>query len=103
MVVHLFRAPSFLSNLYPQLEWRMPTGQNKIYLTFDDGPVPGPTEFVLDELGQRKLKATFFCIGDNVRKYPEVFEKVKSEARRKGYAVLEKQTDTGIRLHVRLN
>jgi len=55
-------------------------GEGKVlYLTFDDGPVPGPTEFVLDELKKYKAKATFFCIGDNVRKHPAIFEKVVME------------------------
>ena len=55
-----------------------------IFLTFDDGPVPGPTEFVLDTLGKYNVKATFFCIGDNVRKHPHVFKKVVDEGHRIG-------------------
>lgn len=54
----------------------------KIYLTFDDGPVPGPTEFVLEELASRNFKATFFCIGDNVKKHQNIFERVKSAGHR---------------------
>lgn len=54
----------------------MPADKHELYLTFDDGPVPGPTEFVLDELQKVSAKATFFCIGDNVRKHPGVFKKV---------------------------
>lgn len=59
--------------------WRIPTEKNELYLTFDDGPVPGPTEFALKELKKYDAKATFFCIGDNVRKHPAVFEKVAAE------------------------
>lgn len=51
-----------------------------MFLTFDDGPVNGPTEFVLEELKKFNAKATFFCIGDNVRKHPEVFEKIISDS-----------------------
>lgn len=58
--------------------WRVPTDQKKIFLTFDDGPVPGPTEFVLNELKKYNAQATFFCIGDNIRKHPIIFEKVIS-------------------------
>jgi peptidoglycan/xylan/chitin deacetylase (PgdA/CDA1 family) len=58
------------------LLWRVATDQKELFLTFDDGPVPGPTEFVLDELKKAEAKATFFCIGDNVRKHPHIFEKV---------------------------
>ena len=50
--------------------------QKEIFLTFDDGPVPGPTEFVLEELAKADAKATFFCIGDNIRKNSSVFRKV---------------------------
>lgn len=71
-----FRTPFFLPYLYPSLTWKIPTDQKNIYLTFDDGPIAGPTEFVLDALQKASAKATFFCIGDNVRKYPEVFKRV---------------------------
>jgi len=54
----------------------MPAHEKKVYLTFDDGPVPGPTEFVLDTLKQYNAIATFFCIGDNVEKHSEVFTKI---------------------------
>lgn len=56
--------------------WRVPTEKKELFLTFDDGPMNGPTEFVLDELKKYNARATFFCIGDNVRKHPDVFEKV---------------------------
>lgn len=75
----VFRTPFFLPWLYPELVWKANTQEKKIFLTFDDGPVPGPTEFVLDTLRNFNAKATFFCIGDNVRKHPEVFAKVVNE------------------------
>jgi len=56
--------------------WRVPTTEKIIYLTFDDGPVPGPTEFVLEVLKQAGVKATFFCIGDNVRRHPDIFRQI---------------------------
>lgn len=59
--------------------WRIPTTAKEIYLTFDDGPVPGPTEFVLDNLKQNNCKATFFSIGDNVKKHPAVFQRIQNE------------------------
>lgn len=59
--------------------WRVPTEKKELFLTFDDGPVNGPTEFVLDELKKYNARATFFCIGDNVRKHPDVFEKVLND------------------------
>lgn len=54
----------------------MPSDQKSIYLTFDDGPIPEVTEFVLETLERYHAKATFFCIGDNVRKHRAIFEKV---------------------------
>jgi peptidoglycan-N-acetylglucosamine deacetylase len=70
------RTPFFLPWLYPALVWRMPASEKNIYLTFDDGPVAGPTDFVLETLKQFNVQATFFCIGDNVRKYPLVFNSI---------------------------
>jgi peptidoglycan/xylan/chitin deacetylase (PgdA/CDA1 family) len=75
----IHRVPFFLPWLYPDLIWRIPTDKKELYLTFDDGPVPGPTDFVLETLRKYNCKATFFCIGDNVRKHPEIFNKVISE------------------------
>ncbi len=77
--MNFFRSPYLLTKLYPSLVWRITTFEKNIYLTFDDGPVPGPTEFVLNELNKFSAKATFFCIGDNVRKHPAVFERIKSD------------------------
>lgn len=72
----IYRAPFFLPWLYPNLTWHIPTTEKQLYLTFDDGPIPGPTDFVLETLNHHNIKATFFCIGDNVRKHPDVFKKV---------------------------
>jgi peptidoglycan-N-acetylglucosamine deacetylase len=77
MIPH--RVPFFIPLLYPSLVWRMPPENKSLYLTFDDGPIPGPTEFVLDELAKNKVKATFFFIGDNIRKHPGVFARVVEE------------------------
>jgi peptidoglycan/xylan/chitin deacetylase (PgdA/CDA1 family) len=72
----IHRVPFFLPWLYPNLVWRIPTVEKELFLTFDDGPVPGPTDFVLETLKKNSCKATFFCIGDNVRKHAGVFKKV---------------------------
>ena len=63
--------------LYPSFIWSKPTADKIIYLTFDDGPIPNVTEWVLDVLEQYQAKATFFCVGDNIRKHPQVFNKVR--------------------------
>lgn len=68
--------PAILQKVYPQLIWKIPTDKKEIYLTFDDGPIPDVTPWVLDELKKFKAKATFFCIGDNVWRNPKEFGKV---------------------------
>ena len=74
MIPH--RTPFFLPLLFPSLIWRMPADEKVVYLTFDDGPVPGPTEFVLDQLRRFSVQGTFFCIGDNIRKHPDIFHRI---------------------------
>jgi peptidoglycan/xylan/chitin deacetylase (PgdA/CDA1 family) len=74
MIPH--RTPFFLPKLYPTLHWRIPELHNTLYLTFDDGPIPEVTEEVLDILSQYNATGTFFCIGDNVEKYPGVFNQI---------------------------
>lgn len=71
MIPH--RTPFFLPMIYPSLLWRFNTEAKELYLTFDDGPVEGPTEFVLETLAKASIKATFFCIGDNIRKHRKIF------------------------------
>ncbi|MEH0155630.1 polysaccharide deacetylase family protein [Limibacter armeniacum] len=70
--------------LYPSLTWKRETEEKVIYLTFDDGPIPDVTEWVLEQLEQYQAKATFFCVGDNVRKHPEVFKKLIANGHRVG-------------------
>lgn len=79
----LVRPPYPLRSLYPNLLWRMPSKEKKIYLTFDDGPVPEVTTWVLDSLKKYGAKATFFCIGENIAKHTDVFEQILSD----GHAV----------------
>ncbi len=70
--------------LYPDALWRMDPEEKAVYLTFDDGPIPGVTPWVLDLLDRYGIKATFFMVGDNVRKYPEEFQMVKDRGHRLG-------------------
>jgi peptidoglycan-N-acetylglucosamine deacetylase len=65
--------------LFPRLTWRRANVGKIIYLTFDDGPVADVTEWVLDVLKEKKVKATFFVVGDNVKKYPVVMQRVALE------------------------
>ena len=73
----LIEQPSkFLRWLYPRALWRMDSGRRTVFLTFDDGPIPEVTPWVLDKLDQFDVKATFFMVGDNVRKHPDIFRMV---------------------------
>jgi len=76
--MYLVKTPLLLKKLYPGLTWQLNRAERCIYLTFDDGPIPIVTPFVLKTLEQYHAKATFFCIGDNVQKHPDVFEQVKA-------------------------
>lgn len=67
------------SLIYPSLTWKIKTGDKKIYLTFDDGPVPGITDYVIEELAKNNIKGTFFCVGDNIKKHPETFSRLIKE------------------------
>jgi len=66
----------FIKLLFPKYVWDIPNHENKVYLTFDDGPTPEITEWVLDQLQLYDAKATFFCIGNNIEKNPEIFNKI---------------------------
>ena len=81
--MYLVKSPLFLKWYYSELVWNMPRSEKIVYLTFDDGPIPNVTDFVLNTLKSFGIKATFFCIGDNIIKHPETFERLKAE----GHAV----------------
>lgn len=76
--------PRFLRPVFGKLIWQVKTKSKLIYLTFDDGPVPEVTPQVLDILDQYGWKATFFCVGENVRKYPELYQDVLSRGHQVG-------------------
>ena len=70
--------------LYPSAIWRMNPNEKAVYLTFDDGPIPESTPWLIETLDKYNVKATFFMVGDNVRKYPELLELIKSHGHRLG-------------------
>lgn len=78
-LLRFHHTPVLLQKLFPQFTWRKATSTRTVYLTFDDGPVPEVTEFVLDQLQRFRAKATFFCVGDNLRKHPELAERLFRE------------------------
>ena len=71
------RPPKIYRGLYSGSHWRFNTDEKVVYLTFDDGPIPEITPWVLDLLDKYGIKATFFCVGDNVRKYPDIYQMVQ--------------------------
>ncbi len=79
----MVKPPFFLRTLFPGCLWRNKTDKKEVYLTFDDGPVPEVTPWVLDEADKWNAKLTFFCVGENVYRYPELFQEVK----RRGHQV----------------
>jgi peptidoglycan-N-acetylglucosamine deacetylase len=79
----LHRTPALAGWLWPHFWWRRPAQGLQAYLTFDDGPVPEITEWVLETLRAHQAKATFFCVGDNVAKHPTIFARLLAE----GHAV----------------
>jgi peptidoglycan-N-acetylglucosamine deacetylase len=76
MVIH--KVPFFVPRLFPRFTWHRDRREPNVFLTFDDGPVPGITDKVLDLLEGHNAKATFFMVGDNVRKNPALAREVLS-------------------------
>ncbi len=81
----ILEQPSFwLRWLFPRALWRMNKEEHTVYLTFDDGPIPEATPFILETLRAFDAHATFFMVGDNVRKYPDLFRRVVEEGHQVG-------------------
>jgi len=80
---YFVKTPTLLQALLPAFTWRMPGNDRALYLSFDDGPIPEVTPWVLDTLNAYGARATFFCVGDNARKYPDVYRRLLAE----GHAV----------------
>ncbi len=79
-----FKPPKFFMRLIPEPVWDIPAAEDEVYLTFDDGPTPGVTEWILDELARWEAKATFFCLGSNVEAHPELYRRIVEEGHRVG-------------------
>jgi len=74
---YLYNPPIILKKIFRDFNWN--TNNGKVLLTFDDGPNPGTTELILKKLSEEKIQALFFCVGENVQKYPELIEQIKDE------------------------
>lgn len=76
--------PLFFRRIYGKVLWRKDSDKKVIYLTFDDGPIPEVTPWVLDVLDQYEVKATFFCVGENVWKHPDLYQEILRRGHRTG-------------------
>jgi peptidoglycan-N-acetylglucosamine deacetylase len=81
---YFVKTPWWLKKIYPNRLWNVDTKEKAIYLTFDDGPHPVATPFVLDELNKYNAKATFFCLGKNVVNYPVIYKRILEEGHHTG-------------------
>jgi peptidoglycan-N-acetylglucosamine deacetylase len=84
MSFYWIKTRSFIKKIFFHYVWDLPNTQNKIYLTFDDGPTPEITNWVLEELQKNNIKASFFCIGSNIQNQPELFQKIIQEGHKIG-------------------
>ncbi|MBI9032903.1 MAG: polysaccharide deacetylase family protein [Bacteroidales bacterium] len=83
--MRLIKPPFLIKKIiYPGLHWKVQTDRKEIFLTFDDGPHPEITPKVLEILDKYEAKATFFCVGENVKKYPEIYRMILSRGHQTG-------------------
>jgi peptidoglycan/xylan/chitin deacetylase (PgdA/CDA1 family) len=82
--MYLVKTPGWLRKIYPKLHWKMPDTDRAIYLTFDDGPHPFATPFVLDQLAKYGARASFFCVGENAKNNPELLARIRKGGHRLG-------------------
>lgn len=79
-----YRIPTILQLVFNKYTWKVKTNDKQLFLTFDDGPHPTITPWVLSQLKASEAKATFFCVGHNVQKYPETYSHILSEGHQTG-------------------
>jgi peptidoglycan/xylan/chitin deacetylase (PgdA/CDA1 family) len=84
MLLKWHKTPTLIKKIVHKWVWDIPKADKKIFLTFDDGPIPEVTEWVLDVLKVEKINATFFCIGANIEKHQAIFERIKTEGHQVG-------------------
>ncbi|HEY6082068.1 MAG TPA: polysaccharide deacetylase family protein, partial [Chitinophagaceae bacterium] len=81
---YFVKTPAILRRIYKSCTWRLRPATPTVYLTFDDGPHPKATPFILDQLKKYNAQATFFCIGKNVAEYPDIYARILEEGNRVG-------------------
>ena len=93
----LFKPPLLIQWYFHRRQWR--SKDNKVYLTFDDGPSPNLTDQLLSILRAEDVSATFFCVGENARKYPELIEKIKSHGHAIGNHTMRHERGTKVKMN----
>ncbi len=76
--MYWIKTPWIFKKIFKNYTWNKSAGAKKVYLTFDDGPIPEITEWVIGTLNKYNVKATFFCVGENIQKHPQIFEQLLS-------------------------
>jgi peptidoglycan-N-acetylglucosamine deacetylase len=87
----MFRSPKLLKKVFPLRLWGITSSKQVVYLTFDDGPIPEVTPWLLDFLKEKGIKATFFCVGDNVVRYPELYQRILTDGHQVGNHTMKHQ------------
>ncbi len=82
--MRIFRTPSIIRKIFFKRTWGFSMDTNEVYLTFDDGPHPAITPWVLDNLKAQNIKACFFCVGENVKRFPDIFQRIIDEGHQVG-------------------
>lgn len=82
--MRIFKTPRLIRHLHRRVTWGFSLSEPTVYLTFDDGPNPNITPWILDELKKHNFKATFFCVGENVKRYPEIYKRILTEGHTAG-------------------
>ena len=91
----IFRTPIYFPWFFPRRRWGFSSASNSVYLTFDDGPTPELTNWILEYLDKEDIKATFFCVGSNAKEYPELMERMTSAGHAIGnHTIGSRQTET---------
>ncbi len=101
--MYLVKTPRLLQTFFPRYTWRGPAKEKVIYLTFDDGPVPEITPWVMEQLARFRAKATFFCVGDNICKNTDIFDELLKQGHAVGNHTFNHlngwNSDTNVYLH----
>ncbi len=92
--MRLFKTPRFFRLIFPNKTWGFSRHENSVYLTFDDGPDEEVTPWVLDMLKEKGVSATFFCVGTNVQKHPEIYERIVREGHSVGNHAMKHERGT---------